>query len=228
MYCVKCGVKLQEGAESCPLCHTPVWNPEGKTEEKTYPDNMPPYHSDRDAAGALAMTVLCLIAELVILMVCLKLYGELSWGGYAIFGILLFYIVVVLPRWFRAPRAEIFVPVDHVAAALYLLYVCVKTGGHWFMSFAFPVILIGCLITTAMICLLKYVRNGKAFIFGGFLLLLGGFSMLIEFFEHITFGTEMFLWSPYSLTVFGLCGLALLIAGAIPSLRRELRKRFFF
>jgi len=28
MYCVKCGVKLQEGIPSCPLCQTPVWNPD--------------------------------------------------------------------------------------------------------------------------------------------------------------------------------------------------------
>ena len=27
MYCVKCGVKLQDGTETCPLCQTPVWNP---------------------------------------------------------------------------------------------------------------------------------------------------------------------------------------------------------
>ena len=34
MYCVKCGVKLQEGAEICPLCGTPVWNPDGLDDDR--------------------------------------------------------------------------------------------------------------------------------------------------------------------------------------------------
>ena len=228
MYCVKCGVKLQDGADICPLCQTPVWNPEGITEEKLYPDRMPRYYSETDTAGALVLTVLFLIAEIVITIVCLKLYDRLAWGGYALLGIPLLYIWAILPRWFRHPLPEVFIPLDHAAAAGYALFVCLKTGGHWFLSFAFPVILGNCLLATALFCLLKYVRKGKPFIFGGFLLLLGGFGVLIEFFEHISFGTEMFLWSPYCLSVFCISGLFLVIAGIIPSLRRELRKRFFF
>jgi len=228
MYCVKCGVKLREGVKTCPLCATPVWNPEENTENRSFPDSLPRYDSDSGLPGAVAMTVVCAIAAAVVLTVCFKLYRRLSWGGYAVWGILLFYIVAVLPRWFRHPRAEVFVPVDFAAACLYALYVCLKTGGHWFMSFAFPVAGISCVLVTGMICLLKYVRRGRLYIFGGFLILLGGFSMLVELFEHITFGTPMFLWSLYSLAGFGAMGLFLLAAGLIRPLRRALEKRFFF
>ena len=41
MYCVKCGVKLTDGAESCPLCGTPVWNPASGPERELYPCNYP-------------------------------------------------------------------------------------------------------------------------------------------------------------------------------------------
>ena len=94
---------------------------------------------------------------------------------------------------------------------------------HWKLSRATAT-----LISTAMLCLLKYVRGGRLFILGGFLLLLGGFTVLVEFFEHLTFGTAMFRWSLYSLTGFGAAGLFLLIAGMIPGLRHSLEKRFFF
>mgnify|MGYP007102003761 CR=1 FL=1 len=228
MYCVKCGVKLQEGAERCPLCQTPVWAPEPAEKENSYPDHYPRLHRESDLPGAIALTVICVTAILVLLIVCFKLYGALRWGAYVIGGIVLFYIMAVLPRWFSQPKGEIFVPVDHAAAALYVLFICLKTGGHWFLSFAFPVILASCLLFTALICLLKYVRSGRIFILGGFLLGLGGFTVLIEFFEHLSFGTEMFRWSLYSLTVFGAAGLFLLIAGAIPSLRQTIQKRFFF
>ena len=228
MYCVKCGVKLQEGVERCPLCRTPVWNPEPQAESRRYPDTLPEQHREADLPGAVALTVICAVASIVTLTVCFKLYGSLRWGGYVILGLLLFYVIAVLPRWFREPRGEVFVPVDHAAAALYVLYICQKTGGHWFLSFALPVLLSSCLLSTAMICLLKYLKGGRIFVLGGFLLLLGGFTVLVEFFEHLSFGLEMFRWSLYSLVGFGSVGLFFLIAGMIPSLRQGIRKRFFF
>ena len=228
MYCVKCGVKLADGTGVCPLCGTPVWNPEEKSPAKTYPDNLPEHHSEADIAGAAALTILSMIAELVVLVVCMKLYGRLQWGGYAMLGIVVFYTAFVLPRWFAEPKVEIFVPVSHAVVLLYLLYICCKTGGHWFMSFAFPVVGCSALLSTALVCLLKYVRISKLYIFGGLLVLLGGFTMLVEFFEHISFGTEMFRWSIYSLTGFAAAGLFLIVAGMIPRLHAAIRRKFFF
>ena len=228
MYCVKCGVRLQDGVKSCPLCATPVWNPDQETEEPGYPDQYTHAHKESTLPGAIALTVICATEIAVILTVCFRLYGELRWGGYAIGGIALFYIFAVLPFWFRNPPGEVFLPVDHAAAALFVLYVCLKTGGHWFLGFALPVIIASCLLSTATFCLLKYVKGGRPFILGGLLLALGGLTVLIEFFEHLTFHREMFRWSLYSLTGFCAAGLFLLLAGLIPDLRHALRKRFFF
>ena len=228
MYCVKCGVRLQDGVNSCPLCGTPVWNPEQPEEVRSCPDHYPQSHKESNLPFAVAMTVICALAVAVILTVCFKLYGKLLWGGYAIGGIALFYIVAVLPCWFRKPLVEVFIPVGHAAAALLALFVCLKTGGHWFLSLAFPVALISCLLFTAVACLLKHVRHGKLFIFGGFFLALGGFTVLIELFVHLTFGMPMFQWSLYSLIGFSVVGGFLLLAGMIPALRRTLEKQFFF
>ncbi len=228
MYCVKCGVRLQEGIDVCPLCETPVWNPDQTERNTGYPDRYPGAHRESNLPYAVGMTVFCVTAILVILTVCLKLYGRLDWGGYAIGGVGLFYVVAVIPAWFRRPHGEIFLPCDHAAAALFVLYACLKTGGHWFLSFAFPVILGSCLLSTAVVSLLKYTRGGRAFILGGFLLGIGAYTVMIEFFEHLTFGREMFRWSLYSLAGFGAVGVFLLLAGVIPSLRQTLRKRFFF
>ncbi len=227
MYCVKCGVKLQDGVESCPLCQTPVWNPEQPQKEHGYPDQYPHPQKESTLPFAVAMTVVSVIAIGVILAVCLKLYGKLNWGGYVVGGILWFYVVAILPCWFRHPPVEVFIPVGHAASALLALFICLKTGGRWFWSFAFPVAIISCLLLTAVACLLKYLRQGWLFIFGGFLLGLGVFTVLIEFFMHITFGTRMFLWSLYSLIGFAIVGGFLLLAGVIPGLRKTLEKNFF-
>ena len=73
MYCVKCGVKLQEGTACCPLCRTPVWNPEDLSREKSYPDELPRQHREADLPGAVALTVLSALAVLIVLTVCFKL-----------------------------------------------------------------------------------------------------------------------------------------------------------
>lgn len=228
MYCVKCGVRLKDGIKKCPLCETPVWVPEDAPEyEPLYPDTYPKAYRDSSLAAVMVMTVLCLIAELVVFIVCENLYGELRWGGYAVLGIPLFYCIVLLPMWFNEPNPVVFIPIDHIAVAGYVLYVCIKTNGSWFLSFAFPVIGIACILFTTLACLIKYVQKGWLYIFGGFFILLGGYSMLIEFFEHITFGTDMFRWCLYSVGACSFFGIFLILAAMIKPLRKLLHKRFF-
>ena len=93
MYCVKCGVKLQESVGSCPLCGTPVWNPEGSGAPvragNAYPETLPPRWRETTLPAAIALTVLCGIAAAVVLAICFRRYGALRWGGYAVGGILL-------------------------------------------------------------------------------------------------------------------------------------------
>lgn len=228
MYCVKCGVRLGEGTERCPLCGTPVWKPTRAAAEKSYPEELPRHTEESTKPLAAAATALSVMAALIILIICLKKYGEMRWGEYVLSGIGLAYVLFVLPAWFRRPPPEVFVPADHAAIALFLLYMCVKTGGSWFLPFAFPVTGGSCLLLTALTCLLKYVRGGRPVILGGFSMLLGGFTLLVEFLETVAFGTEMFQWSLYTLAVFGILGVFLLLCGLIPALHHHLKKRFFY
>ena len=81
--------------------------------------------------------------------------------------------------WFRRPNPVIFVPVDFIAVGLYLRYINFATGGHWFLSFAFPVTgAIGLLISAA-VALTHYLRGGYLYIYGGMLILGGGLAVLI-------------------------------------------------
>ena len=140
MYCVKCGVKLQDGVSACPLCRTPVWNPEqpeAEAETETgFPEVYPDMHRESNLPAAVALTVLCVTAAAVIFAVCMKLYGKLNWGGYAIGGLTLFYVIAVLPNWFREAPAEIFLPADHAAAAPSATPKARRTGRRGESSFA--------------------------------------------------------------------------------------------
>ena len=121
----------------------------------------------------------------------------------------------------------VFVPADFFAVCGYLLYICLYTGGRWFLSFAFPVVMLFCVVTTASIALFRYVRRGKLFITGGLLVAIGGSTMLVELFQHITFGTQMFHWSLYTASVFAWAGFFLILSGIIRPLREYLERKFF-
>ncbi len=227
MYCVKCGVKLQDGAERCPLCDTPVWNPCQEPGEAGYPCRYPDKSYGERVAGVALVTVILAALCLSALIFCLSTYGKVAWSSYVMMGVALLYIVAFLPAWFRRRHPLVFVPLDFVAVCGYLLYICLATGGHWFMSFAFPVVMLVCLITTAAIALLRYIKKGRLIITGGLLIAIGGSSILVEFFQHLSFGSRMFSWSLYSATAFSIFGVFLLVAGLVRPLREHLERKFF-
>ena len=207
MYCVKCGVELADSEKKCPLCGTPVFHPD-------IPRNLsdPPFPPDRrirpedvNRSGILfVLTVAALLPALLCLLCDWRINGTLVWSGYAAGAIGLLYIVILLPMWFRHPNPVIFVPVDFVAVGLYLLYINFATGGHWFLSFAFPVTGAIGLLVSAAVALTYYLRGGYLYIYGGMLILGGGLAVLIEFLINLTFQIhETLFWSFYPMVEIG-------------------------
>ena len=231
MYCVYCGVKLQDGARECPLCHTPVTIPPkpGTAEKALYSDLLPEKKKDhgRTLAVWLLTTVLA-AAGLGCLIFCLRTDREASWSGYVLMSSALAWVTLLFPLLFRRFRPMIFLPVDFACLAGFLLYICLKTRGNWFLSFAFPVTAIVCVLTLTGVVIFRYIRQGRLRLLGLYLALIGASFILIEFFQHITFGTPMFVWSLYCVCAFGALGLFLFVATLIPPLHAYLRKTFFF
>lgn len=228
MYCVKCGVRLDDSLDRCPLCGTPVWRPEeAQDQDRAFSSIFPEKHRNERLTVVAFLTAVALLAAFITLRICLRIYGGIGWSGYAMLGIALFYVIAILPLWFRRPNPMIFLPVDHAAVAGFLLYASWASGGHWFLSFGFPVTAMSCLLLTGFIALLRYVRGSRLFIIGGSVIVLGGLSMLVEFFQHITFGTKMFTWSLYVVSSCLAFGMFLILAGTIRPLREYLERRFF-
>ena len=84
------------------------------------------------------------------------------------------------------------------------------------------------LIITTVVALLRYVRRGYLYIFGGALIAAGGLAMLLEFLLNLTFGVhQTFFWSFYPLAAGVLLGVMLIIIAVCPPLRRSLHRKFF-
>lgn len=227
MYCVKCGVKLGSGTEKCPLCDTPVWNPDGYLNVPQYPDLYPERRGRKRQAAAAVITFLSLVACITVFLICEKMYHAPAWSGIVVFGIVLVYIAGVLPLWFRHPNPVIFIPITYTAAGIYMLYLNGYFSGQWFLSFAFPITAMSLVITEAFAVLMKYVRGGRYYIFGGLFFLIGAFAVLVEFFAHITFDTPVFVWSLYAAGACSAVAVILILAGIIRPMREFFNRMFF-
>ena len=230
MYCVRCGVRLQEGVKVCPLCGTPVWCSEageGAAPAATYSDRLPVYSWQKRLTAMASLTVGLLTAMIACLSIALNTTGSLGWSFYVIVGTAAFYFAFLLPLWFRRPHPMIFVPVSFLSVCLLLLSIALYTGGRWFWTFAFPLTVLLAALTIGAVALYRYVKRGAIFITGGLLLAIGGGCLLAEFFQHLTFHTPLFAWSLYAAAVFFLFGAFLILAGIIRPLREHLQRKFF-
>ena len=231
MYCIKCGVELADSEKKCPLYGTVVFNPEVSRPngESPYPkeNGINPENVNRSGIMFI-ITMLFLLPIVTVFLVDWQVNGKIIWSGYAAGAVLLLYILVVLPLWFKSPNPVIFIPSDFAALALYLLYINCATGGRWFLSFALPVIGGACLILSAAAALLKYLRKGYFFIFGGMFILIGLYNVLIEFLLNLNFNMHAgFIWAFYPLAGCVIIGVMLIVIGCSRPLRDSLHKKFF-
>lgn len=230
MYCIKCGVKLSDNQKACPLCETVVFHPEimPTGDEPLYPPQQNPAPKVKSQAALVVVTTFFLLPLLITALCDFQLNGQITWSGYVVGALLVSYVILVLPYWFRRPNPVVFVPCGFAAVGLFLLYISIATGGGWFLTFAFPVTGAVGLIVTAVVALLKYVGKGQLYIFGGALIALGAFMPVMELLMNLTFGyTRGLLWSGYPLVTLVLLG-GMLIFLAIYRPARETMERKFF
>lgn len=230
MYCIQCGVELADSEQQCPLCGTVVFHP-----HLTRPEGEKPYPSDLYPAqqvqpwGMLLITTMLFLLPMLITLVCnLQINHAITWSGYVIGGLLVGYVALILPCWFKKPNPVIFVPCTFAAIIGYLCYINFAADGDWFLTFAFPVAGSLGLIVTAVVVLTRYIRRGRLFIYGGAMLATGALMPLTELLLNITFDRPMvFIWSPYPLIPLALLGITMLVTASCRPLKESLSKRFF-
>lgn len=227
MYCVKCGVELADSESKCPLCHTPIYFPGyvPKEEEKPYPRfEKPETVNPRGIYFILSFAFI--IAAVISFVADLNMGGGITWSGYVLGGIGLFYVLFILPAWFKKYNPAIFIPVDFAAIGLYLCYINLATGGRWFISFALPITGIVTLVVSSITILSYYLKRGYLYIFGGALIGAGAFCPAIETLSIITFDQTPMLWSIYPLIALFLIGMMLIVIAIVKPFRESLCRIF--
>lgn len=230
MYCINCGVKLADTEKKCPLCNTSVCHPNFMTdsEKKLYPSKKMPKKGSGAKALSGAVIIIFLIPAILSFFSDIQANGALDWFGYVFGALVLIYTTFALPFWFRRPNPVIFTPCSFFAAGVYLLYINLKTGGDWFMTFAFPIVGALAVIVCTLVTLTRYLKKGRLYIYGGISIAIGAFILLLEHLMAVTFGLNFIGWSVYSFIPLALFGGLLLYFAISKAAREVIKQKFFF
>ena len=230
MYCIKCGVKLADTERVCPLCQTIVFHPDITREDTTplFPPQQEPIPQLRTQSINVILTAIFLLPLLITLLCDWQITQSITWSGYVAGALMLAYIMLVLPTWFRKPNPVILVSCYFVAIGLFLQYINWTVDGDWFLSFALPVTAFVALVATTVTVLLRYIRRGRLYIFGGAFLALGAFMPLMELLLCLSIAEMGFVgWSMYPLIPLVLLGGTLIFLAISAPAREKMERKLF-
>ncbi len=232
-YCVNCGVKLDDTAAFCPLCHTPVQNPRQPVDTVS-PTPFPTERREVPLASKweLALLLSVMLASVALCSGLLNLFLRAShiWSLYVIGAAVMLWIWLVPPLLYRKMALFLQILLDVAAVGIYVLLIAVDLGGwSWYLRLALPIVL---LLGAAALFLGLLLRGGRRSILSSAALIIGSvgvFCMGVELFSDLFFHG---VWSPgWSLIVLCSCvalTIPLIVVRRVPSLREEVRRRFHF
>lgn len=231
-YCVHCGVELEKGTASCPLCGTPVLDPHSP-EPGTVPDFFPTRPVQIPPVSKRVMALL-LTSMLVSVSVCcallnLVLQPRIPWNLFVIGAAIMLWVWTVFPLLARKVPLWGKLMLDVAAVGVYVWIISLALDGRtWFRGLAIPILI----FSAVGAGVLGWLLRSKHSILSSFTMLLaamGVYCVGIEICcDWFAYGKVLFGWS---LVVFtccvGLC-IPLLVVRCVPSLREEVRRRFHF
>lgn len=159
-YCVNCGVKLEETLERCPLCNTPVINPN----ELLKSGAIPPFPVEngetekvKSKDGAIVLTVALATTALCCALLNYLIFNQNRWSipviGFCALAWVVFFPIIA----FRQLPIYAFLIMDGFAMGGYLFMLSLLSDSkEWLLDLGFP---ITALVTALTIIFTFFVRN---------------------------------------------------------------------
>ena len=141
-YCVNCGVELESRAKRCPLCATPVINPNMPADETAagaYSDKVVLPKSVTRRYRAMIATMVILIPNIVCLLANILFNKGSAWSFYLGASCGLLWVLFVLPFFAKKPNPYALWAVDSVAVCAYTYFFFAMDAEYmWFLKCALP------------------------------------------------------------------------------------------
>ncbi len=233
-YCVNCGVELDASAKCCPLCSTPVWNPNRPGEAA---EAKPPFPTQKELVEPVRRKDLGILLTMVTLAtagICgvlnVLVFREGSWS-LVVLGACVLLWVLLEPVVIHAGQSVYLSLLYDGAAVVFLLYMITFPAGDggWFGGLGVPLaVLVTGVAELFAFCVKKLPRSFltvSLYFFTAAGLLCAGIELLIDRFLR---GAIQLGWSAVVLTVCGILDIAFITMLSRRRLRNCVRRRLHF
>lgn len=146
-YCVNCGVQLDDNTLKCPLCDTPVINPNvinnlGNS-APAFPERIELPKATKSKYSAIIVSIILLIPNIVCVLTNWLLSPSKPWSIYVVSSSILVWFLFVLPFLMKKQHKYLTILLDTIATAAYIfIFYCYnseQTG--WFVKLALPLVI---------------------------------------------------------------------------------------
>ena len=209
MYCIKCGVELEDGIEKCPLCGTKVPVIEAQSNEqigtKEYPTikiNLYEIKIKKIKKSIfLTFLTICMITIFEIYLQNVVMYGEMRWGYYAIPSVILFLLIIFVfldDYSFRQNLLLLFLGIS-----TYLAFLDFHDGKFtWSLRTGIPVVFTLYVLGLIFSWIMSKHKSDKIKILNYFLILVGVFLLILELIVRHRLSWS--LWASIPLFILGI------------------------
>lgn len=130
-YCVNCGVELDNSVNSCPLCKTPVINPNVVKETEApplFPDKIYLPKSLNKRFGAFIASMVILLPNIVCTLVNRLFYPRTDWAWIVNATSIMIWVIFVSPFFWKKTVSWALIIIDSFCIMSHAAVMCALTG----------------------------------------------------------------------------------------------------
>lgn len=231
-YCVHCGVELAPSEKKCPLCLTPVVDPNAAhgVVEKPYPDRLETVAAIDHRYGARLATLFLAIPLAAVLICDLAISKHITWSLFVLGAGACVCVWVILPFYLEVRKPYLYIGADILSTSAYLALIAWHAGGmDWYTAVALPLTLLTGL--TAILCVYIARRKKMPILhkFSNMVLVVAAALVGLEaLIDRYALGAPHLEWSLYSLVSLVAFGAIFRVIDKNPKLKEDIRRRLYF
>jgi len=231
-YCVNCGVELSADLPVCPLCSTPVYHPDKKTEDilSAFPKDAGQVEVVKHRDLAIFLSIVLGSTAITCGLLNLFIFDGSLWS-FPIIGICVLLWVFAIPAVIYTKLTlywSIFFDGIVVVAYLFMLTWLTKSD-EWFLSIGLPLVVLITLLLEILLFFMVHISvsflTTSLYIVIEIAILCAGIELLIDAYSKQSLSLS---WSAIVLTVCIIITVALLTVLSRSRLRNEVRRRLHF
>ena len=235
-YCVNCGVKLEQSLKTCPLCHTPVINPNDPHTQiascsySAFPEKRGEVELARQKDAGIWITIVLAASALTCFILNITTFQTMRWALPVIGACILLWVFFCPKMLYTQLPLSLCLGLDAVCIIGYEYFLSTLTStDRWFFELALPITLMTEALAAIYVLLYKLVSCAVLSTVLYFFVEMGLLNVGIELLIDRLLGLPLKpSWSAIVFSVCAIISIALVAILSIARLRNTVRKRLHF